>query len=152
MQALRGLWPATEPAPMRKLIKALIVAPLLLSLLLAVGAVMVSGMAAGGRSDTISVLLGTAVSLAGLVFLFTLTFGVVGIVVLGKAGLRGALPWAGMGGLMGALAGALYGLVSDTATMQVIVLAVSVLGWVLFILLRWLAGVKPEPRRISREI
>ena len=149
IRVVRPLWPETETPPVRRLVIAFVLAPLLMTILLAIGSALVAGMSTGTQTDLVAVITSSAVSLGAVVFLFALTFGVVGVLGLGAAGLRGVLPWAATGGLMGGVAGALYAIATEPADLQIMVLAVGLIGWVLFLMLRWLAGVKTPPRKSS---
>ncbi|MFK7943401.1 MAG: hypothetical protein AB8B85_10890 [Paracoccaceae bacterium] len=147
IQAIRSLWPEGKSAPLVHLVRAMLLAPLMLCALLAIGAFLTSGMAEAQRTDALATTIESTISMASMVFLFTFTFGLVGIIALGMMGLRGTLPWAAMGGLMGGLAATLSGFLSDGTPHRIMVMAVALMGWVLFLLMRWLASVKSEPKR-----
>lgn len=144
---VRGLWPEDEPAPMLRLLRGMLLAPMVVSLMLAMGAFLISGMARAQRAEAIAVALDSAVSLTALVFLFTFTLGLLGVLALGYATLRGTLVWALTGGLLGALSGVIFGIAMTGWPNQVMILAFAVLGWVLFLLLRWFAGIRTPPRK-----
>lgn len=150
-QAMRPLWPETQRVPLLRLARAFVIAPLLLAALLAVGATLVSGTAGARAGDPLQTFLNAAATLSTLSFLFALTFGLPGMLLLGAAGMRGTLPWAVMGGVMGAAAGGLYSVLAGGTDIRVTVLATAIIGWLLFLMLRWQAGVKADaPRRRSR--
>lgn len=149
IRVVRPLWPDAEVTPVRKLVTAFVLAPLLMTILLAVGSALVAGMSTGARTDLVTVLANSFMSLGLVIFVFALTLGIVGVLILGAAGLRGVLPWAATGGLMGAVAAAIYGFITNSGDLQIMLLAFGLMGWVLFLMLRWLAGVKTPPRRRS---
>ncbi|MEM1298349.1 MAG: hypothetical protein AAGH68_03640 [Pseudomonadota bacterium] len=139
---VRDLWPEDEPAPLLRLLRGMVLAPMVLSLLLAAGAFLISGTARAERAAAVAAALDSAISLTALVFLFTFTLGLLGVMVLGYVASRGLLVWALTGGLLGALGGVIFGVMVGGAPNRVMILAFAVLGWVLFLLLRWFAGIR----------
>ena len=146
IEHLQAILPPNKSSPLLSLAKAFILAPLALSAQLGGGAFLVAKMASGPSGDPLSVALTSAVSLTGLVFLFTFTLGVLGVLVLARLRRRDPLSWAMTGGAMGAISAVVFGLFMGGMPHWVILVAAALLGWVLFLLLRWFAGVKAEPK------
>lgn len=65
-----------------------------------------------------------------------------GLTVLWALRLRGPLPWALMGALIGAAMGTVYGTIELGRWPLPLLAGFGMLGWGLFLVMRWLAGVK----------
>lgn len=136
------LWPDSQRVPVRRLLIALLATPLAVSLLMALFVFLIAGMTESRQQDVLAVTIESTLSLSALVYLFTATFGVAGFALLWAFGLAGPLIWAGLGGLLGAVAGLLFSLVVEGLPVRVSLVAGAVVGWVIFVLLRWFAGVR----------
>ena len=136
------LWPASERKPMRRLVLALIGAPLMVSLMLGVIAFLVASMTEARRDDVLGTAIDSALALTQVIYIFTLTFGIIGIGALWALGQRGSLVWALMGALLGGIAGFFFGLILHDAPAKVVLFAFALIGWLIFLLLRWMAGVR----------
>jgi hypothetical protein len=147
----RSLWPQSVRSPYTRLIIALLVAPGLIALVLGVLAFLIAGVSESSREDTLDYTLSIAPILALIPYVFTLTCGLSGSGILWATAQRGLLVWALAGGLLGALAGMLLGFSMEGGPNTVVLIAGAVLGWVLFTLIRRIAGVRddPETSRIS---
>lgn len=137
-----SLWPGAERVPLRRVLLSVQLAPLLIAILLSGIAFGIVGMTETRREDVLTVTVQSALALSALVYVFTLTFGLAGFAILWKYSLRGVLIWAATGAVMGALAGLLGSLLVDSFPMGIVVPAFSVLGWAVFMLIRWFAGVR----------
>jgi hypothetical protein len=120
---------------------ALVAAPGILALLLALAALLVMGMTEASGEAVWRETLRSAGALAVLVFGFTFTFGLVGTAVLWALGRCGMLAWALAGAVAGALAGALFGAVAMSGITGPLVVAFALGGWAILLLVRRLAGI-----------
>jgi hypothetical protein len=139
--APRALWPARDRVPFLRLGLALVAAPAVLALLLALAAFLVMGMTEASGEAVLRETLRSAGALAALVFGFTFTFGLAGIAVLWALARRGILAWALTGAAAGALAGALFGAVAMSGVMGALVVAFALGGWAILLLVRRFAGI-----------
>lgn len=139
--AARALWPARHRAPLLRLGLALVAAPGLLALLLGVGAFLVMGMTESSGEAVLRETLRSAAALAALVFVFTFTFGLAGVVLLWALARRGSLAWALTGAVAGAVAGTLFGMLAFSVVSLGLVVAFAAGGWAILLLVRRIAGV-----------
>ncbi|MEM0945505.1 MAG: hypothetical protein AAGI70_16340, partial [Pseudomonadota bacterium] len=86
----------------------------------------------------------------GGLFVFTFTLGLVGVLVLWAAKLRSSVAWAGLGGVMGAVVAAANVVFVDGFLDQTLLVVFVILGWALFLTIRWFAGVKDIDERQRR--
>lgn len=151
----RTLWPGPGRVPYLRLILALIIAPAILSAVLAAASFGIYGMTASSREVVIYGTREAAIALTILMFMFTPTFGLIGVLALWSAAKRSVLAWFATGAAMGANAGALFsylfmrpkGPAAATPIVDVeLVGAGAVVGAVLFLLIRWIAGVQADPK------
>lgn len=147
----RSLWPDSVQSPYTRLMVALFVAPFLIAALLAGGAFMIAGMTENSREDVIAVTTDSALAIMALVVVFTLTFGLAGIAILWATAQRGLLIWALAGAIMGALAGTLFAFGFMGGPNGAILGIASVIGWILFVLIRRIAGIAPDPKVVRVE-
>lgn len=138
----KSLWPDRQKAPLGRLLLAFVLAPAILSVLLALGAFVIAGMSEPDLESVIAVTQDSAVWLTALSFLFTYTFGLLGMGVLWALGLRGILAWAGTGGGLGVLVGMIFGIAINGVSQSIAVTVFAMISLVLFVLLRWIAGVR----------
>jgi hypothetical protein len=138
----RSLWPDRVRRPYLRLAGALIAAPLVLAAALTLLAFLVAGSTETSRDGTLAV-----TREAGEVFFvalpaFTLTFGLAGVALLWSLGRRGVLAWLATGAGAGVLVAAGHGLFIGNGIIAVQMAVAVVLGLLLFVLIRWIAGVQ----------
>lgn len=138
----RALWSSDVRSPLTRLLIALFIAPLIMSALLTVAAFLIAGMSEPTQADVMSVTHEAAVAALMLNYVFTLTFGLAGILGLWFLEQRGSIVWAIAGALMGALASVVFGTFFMDGVERVLLLAFALAGWALFVLIRWIAGVR----------
>jgi hypothetical protein len=138
----RSLWPERVRRPYLRLAGALIAAPLVLVAVLTLLAFVVAGSTETTRAGTLAVTNEAAVGFFVYLSAFTLTVGLAGVALLWRFGRRGALAWLSAGAGGGALAAAGLGLSSGAGFVPVQMAVAAVLGLVLFVLIRWIAGVR----------
>lgn len=141
----RSLWPSSVRTPYLRLFIALILAPGLIAVVLALLAFLIAGVSESNQEDTLGYTFSIAPILALIPYGFTFSFGLVGIAILWATAQRGLLVWALAGGLLGALAGMLLGFSMDGGPNSVVLIAGAVHGWVLFTLIRRFAGIRSDP-------
>jgi hypothetical protein len=137
-----ALWPDRDRPPLLRLGLALISAPAVMTMLLGIGAFLVAGMTQLTSDGVLRATLRSTVALGALAFLFTFTFGLVGVALLWATGRRRLLAWAVMGAGAGALAGALFGALAMDGVRGAIVAAFALSGWAILVMIRGLAGVR----------
>lgn len=139
--AARALWPARDRVPLLRLGVALVAAPALLALLLAIPTVLVMGMTEPTGQAVLHETLRSAGAMAVLLLVFAFTFGLAGIALLWALARRGMLAWALTGAAAGALAGALFGAVAMANIGAGLVVAFAIGGWAILLLVRRFAGI-----------
>jgi hypothetical protein len=122
----RTLWPERVARPYLRLTGALIAAPLVLAAALTLLAFLIAGSTEFTRE----------------VPAFTLTFGLAGVALLWALGRRGVLAWLVAGAGAGLLVAVGHGLFSPDGIVPMQTAVAVVLGLVLFLLIRWIAGVR----------
>ena len=147
----RSLWPASVRSPYVRLVVALVVAPMLIAALLTVAAFLIAGMTEPTQSDVIAVTLEQSLVLTAAVIAFTATFGLLGVLILWATAQRGLLIWVLAGAILGTLAGAILAFGFMGAPHWVFLAITAVIGWILFVLIRRVAGVAPDPENASLE-
>ena len=138
----RSLWPQSVRRPYLRLAGAMIAAPLVLAAVLTLLAFLAAGSTETTRTETMEVTNDAAIWFFGGLPAFTLSFGMVGVAVLCALGQCKWWAWLLTGAVTGALAAAGLGLLTDRGIVPMHVLAVAVLGLILFGLIRWIAGVR----------
>ncbi len=138
----RSLWPEGAGRPYFRLAGALIAAPLVLAAALTLLAFLVAGSTELTRDGTLAVTNEAAVVFFVALPAFSLTFGLAGVALLWALRRRGALAWLSAGAGAGALAATGLGLFAGDGIVPVQVAVAVVLGLLLFVLIRWIAGVR----------
>ena len=138
----RSLWPERVGRPYLRLATAMVMAPVALATMLTLLAFLVAGATEMTRADTIVVTLEAAVAFFVYLPAFNLSFGLAGVALLWSRGQREVLVWLATGAGAGALAAAGLGLFAGGRIVPVQVAVAVVLGLVLFVLIRWIAGVR----------
>ena len=141
---VRGFWEGEKPDAVRRICLAFLLSPLIVGALMMVFAFMVAGVQGGGWDKILGATLGGALVLFITLFVFMLTFGIAGVVALWFLGQRGMLAWAVCGALMGAVASVLVGELLMGGAERPVVIGSAVGGWVIFLLFRWIAGIRDE--------
>ena len=138
----RSLWPETVRSPYRRLAVAMIVSPAVLSILLSVIALILAGMSEQTGEAVATATIDSAVTLTIALFLYTLTFGTVGVGILWARAERSPVAWAAAGLVGGALAGVFVGEVGMGTGSRALVIFMSVTSVALFLLIRGIAGIQ----------
>jgi len=138
----RSLWPERTHSPWLRLTGALIAAPLVLASVLTLLAFLIAGSTEPTRQATLAVTNEAAVVFFVALPAFSLSFGLAGVAVLWALGKRGMLAWLTAGAGTGLLVAAGHGLFAAGGFVPVQVAIAVVLGLVLFLLIRWIAGVR----------
>ena len=138
----RSLWPERAGRPYARLAMAMVMAPVALATALTLLAFLLAGATEATRANTIAVTLEAAVAFFVYLPAFSLSFGLAGVALLWSLGRRGVFDWLLAGAGAGAFAAAALGLLAGDRIVPVQVAVAVVLGLVLFILIRWIAGVR----------
>jgi len=138
----RSLWPARVRRPYLRLAGALIAAPLVLAAVLSLLAFLIAGSTEFTRAETLAVTNEAAVVFFVALPAFTLTFGLAGVALLWAMGRRGVLAWLGAGAGAGVLVATGHGVFAADGIAPIQITVAVVLGLVLFLLIRWFAGVR----------
>lgn len=138
----RSLWPERVRHPYLRLAAAVVAAPLLLAGMLTGIAFLIAGSSVATREATL--VRTTDAAWAFFTFLpgFTLTFGLAGIGVLWWRALRGRLAWTLGGAGAGLVAPIAIGLAGGVEISPVQLAVAAVLGALIFLLIRGLAGIR----------
>jgi hypothetical protein len=138
----RSLWPQKVRRPYLRLAAAIIAAPLVLAATLTLIAYLVAGATEATEAGTMAVTNEAAVVFFVVLGAFTLTFGVAGVAVLWSRTQRGVMAWLSTGAGAGVLAAAGHGVFQGGGIVPVQMAVATVLGLILFALIRWFAGVR----------
>lgn len=141
----QSLWPARDRPPVLRLLTALVVAPGMVASTFSFAVFLVAGMTEHTADAVLRVTAEATVALVALAFAFTLTFGLAGIAVLWRLARRGAVAWALVGGVTGAVAGVLFSGLAMSGIEQGLVIGFAIAGWTLFLLIRRIAGIRNAP-------
>jgi len=142
MPFTRSLWPETVRQPYLRLAGALVAAPLVLAAGLTLIAFVVAGLTEPTRAATLTVTNQAAVAFFVALPAFTLTVGLAGVALLWLLGRRGVLAWLTTGAGAGMLVAVGHGLFTGNGMDAVQIAVAVVLGPVLFLLIRWIAGIR----------
>lgn len=140
----RSLWPASVRSPYTRLLVALGLAPFLFATLLTIAAFLVAGMSEPTREAAIDVTIDSGLSLFALTYIYTLTFGLVGIMILWALAQRGIFAWAVCGAVTGAIASMVFGEAFLEGTSRGLVIAFAFGGWMIYLLIRRIAGIQDD--------
>lgn len=138
----RKLWPPTESHPYTRMALAIVVAPAIWGLVASAFGFVVGGMTEATREATLAFTYDMALAAFLFLFAFTLTLGLLGIGVLWVLSQRSAISWAMMGGGLGALVAAIHSYLDAGVFKPDLMILYVVLGWSLFLTIRWIAGVR----------
>ena len=138
----KSFWPDDVRHPYRRLAIALLLGPAILGAILTMTAFLMSRLSSGSQAESLTEAADAARQIFFYLVLFTPTVCLAGVVILWAVRARGPVPWALMGGFCGAIVGVAYGLVQFGAIENTMLVAFGVLGWALFLVIRWLAGVR----------
>jgi len=137
----RSLWPERVRHPYLRLVLAMVAAPLLLAAVLSLVAFLVAGSSEFTREGTMAVTREAAITFFVVLPAFTLTAGLVGVAVLWALARRGISSWAFVGSCTGGGAAAGSGVIAGQLMPVQIAIAV-VIGAVIFVLIRLIAGIR----------
>ncbi|MCH8167794.1 MAG: hypothetical protein IIC03_07680 [Proteobacteria bacterium] len=138
----RSPWPDTVGHPYLRLAVAMVMAPVALATVLTLFAFLIAGATASTRENAVVATLEAAVAFFVYLPAFTLTFGLAGVALLWMLGRRGVLAWLMAGAGAGILVATGRGLLAEGGIVPVQVAVAVALALVLFVLIRWIAGVR----------
>lgn len=138
----KSFWPDDVRHPYRRLVVALLLGPAILGIILTMTAFLMSRLSSGSQAESLTEAIDAARQIFFYLVLFTPTVCLSGVIILWAVRARGPIPWALMGGFCGAIVGVAYGLVQFGQVQQQLLIVFGVLGWALFLVIRWLAGVR----------
>jgi hypothetical protein len=128
-----------------RLVVAMLVAPLILAGVLTAAAFMIAGMSEPSQDAVMAVTHESGIAMLTLSYAFTLIFGVAGVAGLWFLDQRGPVVWAFAGALLGAVAGLIFGAAFMGGVERALLLGFGLGGWAIFILIRWIAGIRLTP-------
>ena len=137
----RTLWPQRSRPPYLRLAVAVVAAPVGLAAVLSALAFLIAGSSVSTQDETMAITRDAAMTFFVVFPAFTLTAGAVGIAVLWATGQRGINAWIGVGSIAALVAGAVQGAVGGKIAPMELAIA-ALLGGVIFVLIRWFAGVR----------
>lgn len=140
----RSLWPETVKAPYQRLAIAFVLAPLIVALFFSVLAFLIAGMTEVTHEGTVRATADSAAAIFALVFGYTAVFGAIGMMILWSTAQRGPLAWALTGAVLGAIAAFFFGMVFVGELEQPVLLVFMLASWALFVLIRWIAGIRND--------
>ena len=136
------LWPGAEGVPLRRLLMAFLLAPLIVGAIVVLMAFLIAGMSEPTSAGVIRVTLDAAGALLPVMFAFMFTFGAVGVLILWVLAQRGMMSWAICGALMGTVASLVVGEGIMGQVERPLLIAAAIAGWTMFLLFRWIAGIR----------
>lgn len=105
----------------------------------------VAGSTARDGATVLDVTFNSAIAIGFLMAGFTLTFGLLGILVLWATGQTGIISWFMTGIIIGALAGILFGELAMTGIERGFLVVSASVGGGLMPLIRLIAGIRSRP-------
>ncbi|MEM7686876.1 MAG: hypothetical protein AAF293_18740 [Pseudomonadota bacterium] len=139
----RKFWPDGDPRRWRFAL-AFLLAPLILGGVVVLVAFMIAGMSEATREGAVSVTVEAALTLVPMLVAFMLTFGAAGVAILWWLGQRGVIAWVVCGALCGVISSLLLGELLLDRVERPMLIAAAVGGWILFLLFRWIAGIRAD--------
>ncbi|MEM1382140.1 MAG: hypothetical protein AAGG06_00715 [Pseudomonadota bacterium] len=140
-----NIWPEAMMSPIRRLLVAMIVSPILITAALTAVAFVVAGSSESNKAATFAVTEDAAVWFFGTLLGYTLTVGTVGILILSLLKQRSILSWAICGAAAGAATGAVLSFLG-TGVIDPFQAGITTAGsLILFLLIRALAGIGNGP-------
>lgn len=138
----RCLWPESVRAPYRRLAVAIVASPAILSVILSLIAIVMAGISEQSVREAMIAGVDSAITLTTVVFAYTLTFGILGIVLLWSLVQRSSITWASAGLVAGALGGFLLSEIAMDRGGRALVIFAAVTSVALFLLIRAIAGIQ----------
>ncbi|MEM9060364.1 MAG: hypothetical protein AAGD13_07855 [Pseudomonadota bacterium] len=137
-------WPDGGPSRWRFAL-AFLLAPLALGSVIVLAAFLIAGMSETTSDGVIQVTLEAALTLVPMLVVFMLTFGAAGVAILWWLGQRGIFAWVVCGALSGTISSLLLGELLLDRVERPMLIAAAIGGWILFMLFRWIAGIRDRP-------
>lgn len=137
-----SLWPATVRRPYLRLALGMVVGPVFIAAFLTLAAFLIAGMSSPTREETMAATWEAAIVFVSVVVVFTLTFGAIGVMILWSLAQRGPFVWALIGAVLGALAGVSFTFMAFGRVEFPVLVAFVLCGWAMFLLIRWVAGIR----------
>lgn len=136
-------WPGEDTRAAVRLGRAFVLSPLILGCVITLIAFLIGGMTEPSHSRVFELTLTVATTLVPAMFVFMLTFGAAGVFGLWYLGQRGVFAWAVCGALAGTVAIVLAGeLLLPGGVQQLMLIGAAVCGWIMFLVFRWIAGIR----------
>lgn len=140
----RNLWPDAVRNPLKQLIFAVIATPFIWGVVCTVLAFVVAGLSEPDLDGTLRATRRVMVISFGFCYAFTLTLGVIGVIMLLLAKVRNIAIWALTGGLMGGVVAVAHMLMLPGQMTRIVLIVFVILGWSIFLTIRSLAKIKSE--------
>lgn len=137
----RRFWPEETRHPILRLTIALIAAPALLGAIITMIAFLFAGLSAATRAGALASTSEAALEIFSYLLVSMPTIGLIGIGCLWALRLRSALAWTVTGALGGAVVAVLQAIADGSAVDRMTVLVFALVGWALFLMIRWIAGI-----------
>lgn len=138
----RSLWSDHVRSPYRRLCVAFVLSPAILSVVLSIIAIVLASMAESSTEDAVSAGMDSAITLTGVIFAYTMSFGLAGVCLLWALAQRSATTWAAAGLVAGALGGFLLAEIGMDRGGRSLVIFSAVTSIALFLLMRLIAGIQ----------
>lgn len=138
----RSLWPETVKSPIKRLLFAMVGAPLIWGCIGTLIGFVIGGLSEPDGAGTLDYTIDIMLASLGFSYAFTFTLGILGVGVLILAKQTTAAAWALTGGLMGAVVAALITIVLPEQLNRGVLIFFVVMGWAMFLTIRWLARIK----------
>lgn len=138
----RSLWPETVENPVKRLVFAMVGAPLIWGVLGTLIGFVIAGLTEPDAAGTLDYTMDIMFVSFGFNFIFTFTFGLVGVLGLIAVKQTSAAAWALTGGVMGAAVAAINTFILPGQLNRGVLIFFVVMGWALFLTIRWLAKIK----------
>ncbi|MBY8977757.1 hypothetical protein KHP62_18230 [Rhodobacteraceae bacterium NNCM2] len=127
---------------MQRLVFAFLAAPLIWAVVGTMIGFVIAGMTEPNLDGTIDSTLNTMAVSFGFFYAFTLTLGVLGVLVLLYLKQRSAAIWALTGGAMGGVVATINTILLPGQLNQIVLIFFVAVGWAMFLTIRWLAKIK----------
>ncbi|MEM7177270.1 MAG: hypothetical protein AAGD47_09370 [Pseudomonadota bacterium] len=140
----RSLWPDTVRNPLKQLVFAIFAAPFIWGVVCTVLAFIIAGLTEPDLDGTLVLTQRFLVISFGACYAFTLTLGVLGVIILLLAKVRNIVVWAFTGGMMGGLVAVAHMLMLPGQMTRAILIAFVILGWSIFLTIRSFAKIRGD--------
>ncbi len=140
----RSLWPDAVRSPLKQLVFAVIATPFIWGVVCTAVAFVVMGLSEPDLDSTLRMTHRVMAISFGFCYAFTLTLGVLGVMMLLLARIGNIVMWALTGGLMGGIVAVAHMLMLPGQMTRIVLIAFVILGWSIFLTIRRLAKIKGD--------